>query len=248
MNQGVKVTGMILSAVPIGEYDKRIVILTKEKGKISAFAKGARRQNSPLMGVTNPFSFGEFELYEGRTSHNVMQAHISNYFMEFSTDFESAYYGFYFMEIADYYTREYNDETQMLKLLYQSLRALASGKISRELVRYIFELKALVIEGEAPEVFRCANCGVSDREFLFSSINHGLICTECQGIAPDGIALSGATVYTLQYIVSSTIEKLYTFTVSDEVLGELRRVMKQYMVTHVDKMFKSLEILEMCLK
>lgn len=248
MNQGVKVTGMILSAVPIGEYDKRIVILTKEKGKVSAFAKGARRQNSPLMGVTNPFSFGEFELYEGRNSYNVMQAHISNYFMEFSTDIEGAYYGFYFLEIADYYTREYNDEKQMLKLLYQSMRALVSGKINRELVRYIFELKTLVIEGEAPEVFGCANCGVKERRFVFSSQNHGLICEECQGIARDGISLSVSTVYTLQYIVSSTIEKLYTFAVSEEVLGELRRIMKQYMDLHVDKTFKSLEILEMCLK
>lgn len=246
MNQGVTVTGMILSATPIGEYDKRVVILTKEKGKISAFAKGARKQNSPLMGVTNPFSFGEFLLYEGRSSYNVMQANISNYFMELSSDFEGAYYGFYFMEIADYYTREYNDEKQMLKLLYQTMRALSSGKINRQLVRYIFELKALVINGEAPEVFRCANCGNAERSMVFSSINHGIICEECKGIAPDGIAVSAATVYTLQYIVSSTIEKLYTFTVSDEVLGELRKVLKQYVDTHIDKKFKSLEILEMC--
>ena len=239
---------MILSAVPIGEYDKRIVILTKEKGKISAFAKGARRQNSPLMGVTNPFSFGEFELYEGRTSHNVMQAHVLNYFMEFNTDFESAYYGFYFMEIADYYTREYNDEKEMLKLLYQTMRALASGKFDRELVRYIFELKTLVIQGEAPEVFRCANCGVDDRKVVFSSVNHGFICEECKGIAPDGIEVCDSTKYALQYIVSSSIEKLYTFAVSDEVLVQLRRIMRQYMETHVGKQFKSLEILEICLK
>lgn len=248
MNQSIKVTGMILSAVPIGEYDKRIVILTKEKGKISAFAKGARRQNSPLMGVTNPFSFGEFELYEGRTSHNVMQAHVLNYFMEFNTDFESAYYGFYFMEIADYYTREYNDEKEMLKLLYQTMRALASGKFDRELVRYIFELKTLVIQGEAPEVFRCANCGVDDRKVVFSSVNHGFICEECKGIAPDGIEVCDSTKYALQYIVSSSIEKLYTFAVSDEVLVQLRRIMRQYMETHVGKQFKSLEILEICLK
>ena len=248
MNQSITVTGMILSATPIGEYDKRIVILTKEKGKISAFAKGARRQNSPLMGVTNPFSFGEFQLYEGRSSYNVMQAHITNYFMEMSADLEGAYYGFYFMEIADYYTKEYNDEKEMLKLLYQTMRALASGKISQELVRYIYELKVLVINGEAPEVFRCANCGVDDRTMVFSSLNHGLICKECQGIAPDGIEVSGSTLYTLQYIVASTVEKLYTFTVSDEVLAELGRIMKQYMSTHVDKTFKSLEILEMCLK
>lgn len=248
MNQSVTVTGMILSATPIGEYDKRVVILTKEKGKISAFAKGARRQNSPLMGVTNPFSFGEFVLYEGRTSYNVMQANISNYFMELSADLEAAYYGFYFMEIADYYTKEYNDEKQMLKLLYQTMRALSSGKINRELVRYIFELKTLAVNGEAPEVFHCANCGVDDRKMIFSSKNHGTICEECKALATDGISVGGSTLYTLQYIISSTIEKLYTFAVSDEVLEELRKILKQYTSTHMDKNFKSLEILEMCLK
>jgi len=239
---------MILSAAPIGEYDRRVVILTKEKGKISAFAKGARRQNSALMGMTNPFCFGEFVLYEGRTSYNVVQANISNYFMELSADFEGAYYGFYFMEFADYYTREYNDEKQMLRLLYQSLRALASKKIPYELVRCIFELKALVINGEYPEVFQCVSCGAKDRGVVFSSKNRGLICVECQSLASDGISMGNSTLYTLQYIISSSIEKLYTFTVSDEVLAQLRKIMKQYVEMYVDKRFKSLEILEMCLK
>lgn len=247
MSQTVTVTGMILSATPIGEYDRRVVILTKEKGKIFAFAKGARRQNSVLMGMTNPFSFGEFVLYEGRTSYNMVQANILNYFMELSTDFEGAYYGFYFMEFADYYTREYNDEKQMLRLLYQSLRALASKKIPYELVRYIFELKALVINGEYPEVFQCACCGAKDRGVVFCSKSHGLICEECKSKATDGIAIGKSTLYTLQYIVSSPIEKLYTFRVSDEVLEQLGRIMKQYVGMYVDKQFKSLEILEMCL-
>ena len=241
-------TGMILSATPIGEYDKRVVILTKEKGKISAFAKGARRQNSALMGMTNPFTFGEFVLYEGRTSYNVVQANISNYFMELSTDFEGAYYGFYFMELADYYTKEYNDERQMLGLLYQSLRALASKKIPYDLIRCIFELKTLVINGEYPEVFECANCGAKDRGVVFSSKNRGLICEECQSLAVDGILLEQSTLYALQYITSSPTEKLYTFKVSDEVLRQLQRIMKQYIEMYVDRKFKSLEILEMCLK
>lgn len=248
MNQSVIVTGMILSAAPIGDYDKRIVILTKERGKISAFAKGARRQNSPLMGGTTPFSFGEFVLYEGRSSYNVMQANISNYFMELSTDFEGAYYGFYFMEFADYYTREYNDETEMLKLLYQTLRALSAGRIARELVRCVFELKALVVNGEYPEVFQCVHCGAKEQGVVFSSKNRGLLCEKCRKAADDGIAVGTSALYALQYIVSSPIEKLYTFTVSDEVLGQLQSVLKQYICRYVDKKFKSLEILEMCLK
>lgn len=150
MQDFVIVTGMILQALPMGEYDRRVLVLTKERGKISAFAKGARRQNSKLMARTNPFCFGTFKLYEGRSSYNLVDAEISNYFDGFREDFEGAMYGMYFLDVADYYTRENNDEKDMLKLLYQSLRALSLPSIPNELVRYIFEMKALVVNGEFP--------------------------------------------------------------------------------------------------
>ena len=160
MGQSVIVTGMVLNTMPISEYDKRITILTKERGKITAFARGARRPNSQLLAATNPFSFGEFELFEGKSSYNVSKATIHNYFRELTLDVDAAYMGFYFLEFADYFCQENNDEKEMLKLLYQSLRALESPNLSNDLVRAIFELKAMTINGEGPSVFSCMHCPI----------------------------------------------------------------------------------------
>lgn len=213
MPEFINVTGMILKQTPIGEYDRRICLLTKERGKISAFARGARKPGSRLAAATNPFSFGNFKLYEGRDSYTVSEADIQNYFEDLMTDYEGAYYGMYFAEVADYYARENNDERELLKLLYQSLRALSSPALPNPLIKCIFELKAIAVNGEFPGV-------------------------------PQGRKLEESTVYAIQYIAGSSIEKLYTFTVTDTVLAELTQIAKEYRKRFMDRKFKSLEILK----
>ncbi len=97
------------------------------------------------------------------------------------------------------------------------MRALSRPSIPDELIRYIYELKVLVVNGECPVDF-------------------------------EKLDLCESTRYTLQYIAASSIEKLYTFTVSEQVLGELRTVLRRYRELYMEGHFKSLEILEACVK
>ena len=279
-----KLTGMVLVSMPVGDYDRRLTILTKERGKISAFAKGSRRPTSPLLGCSQPFSFGEFILYEGKSSNNVVSADISNYFTELRNDVESIYYAMYFCEFSCFMTKENLEAGEPLKLLYMSLRALSKPALHKKLVRRIFELRFMAINGEMPQVEQCVLCGKKDMlkeaKGWFSPREGGICCEECrrkrmrerQSIAAvstkpasgirsvggtqsaasgrcqpenDGLWVGTSTIYTMQYVLATPLEKLFTFAVSDEVLSELANAMERFLEHHVGQKMKSEELLEM---
>lgn len=241
MGDLTEVTGMVLSAMPVGEYDRRVVILTKERGKISAFAKGARRPNSPLLGVTRAFVFGTFQVYEGRTSYTVRQAAVSNYFEAVLSDLDAVCYACYFAELADYYGRENLDASVMINLLYAGLRALTNPLIDNALARCIYELRLVAVNGESPDFFSCRQCGAVNPLTVYSVPQLCLFCADCvqTAAAAGAVRLNESTLYTLQYIVSAPMERLFAFKVSDTVHTELKTVIKNVLLHTIDKKMKS---------
>lgn len=244
MGQTILLNGMILSAMPVGDYDKRLVALTSERGKITMFARGAKRPNSSLLAATNPFVFGEFELFEGKSAYNVCKISVKNYFRELTENLEIAYYGFYFLELADYYAVENMEAKDMCNLLYVSLRALTKPVLQNRLVRRIYELRMLLLGGEYPNLFSCVSCGAKDGLNTFHVRRGGMLCSAC-GAVYGGIPVDASTRYTMQYIISAPPERLYSFQVTEEVLSVLERVMNAYMDCYIDRKFYSLEFLDL---
>ena len=255
MAEQLKLTGMVLFSMPVGDYDRRLTILTKERGKIFAFAKGSRKPTSPLLGCSQPFSFGEFVLYEGKNSYNVISADISNYFLELREDVESIYYAMYFCEFSAYMTKENLEASEPLKLLYMTLRALSKPSLNKKLVRRIFELRFLAINGEMPEVECCVVCGkkemIKEKSVWFSSKEGGILCSECwqkrqietkKEFAPI-MFKETSTAYTMQYILATPLEKLFSFIVSETVLKELTEAVVKFLEMHVGQPMKSEEML-----
>jgi len=238
----VTLTGIVLSTSDVGEFDKRLVILTKEDGKVTAFAKGARRPNNPLIAACSPFCFGTFEAFEGRNSYHISKANISNYFRNLVADYDKVCLGSYFLEVASFLSVEGVDERNRLALLYQSLRALESGRFSFQLLRNIYDLKTWVIDGEYPNVFSCMTCGKKEDLLAFSVKKHGMLCRNCAA-KESGTNISNSTLFALQFIVSSTIEKLYTFVLNRETEEELTRILDAYRLNYRSHKYKSEEFL-----
>ena len=216
MTGNIDVQGMVISSMPIGEYDRRLEILTGDLGKISAFARGARKPASALVSVSRPFAFGQFSLYQGKNSYSLSGAKISNYFEDITKDIVTTYYGFYFLELCSYFCREANPAKEELRLLYQSLRALLSDKFDNRLVRCIFELKLISLSGYAPS---------SDHLKKYARI-------------------SKTAEYTYNFVVNSPVDRLYTFRLEEKYLEEFEKICLQLVSGCTDKEFNSLNLLE----
>ena len=107
----------------------------------------------------------------------------------------------------------------------------------------IFELRCLVINGEYPQMFECVSCGSKDIHSISIS-RFGVLCNQCKNQSGDSTYVSGDAIYTLQFIISTEIEKLYTFSVTEEILEELTRIIKKIVIQIVHTNFNSLKILE----
>lgn len=247
MSDLITVQGVVISAMPVGEYDKRIVLLTRERGKISTFAKGARRLNSPFMAAADPFVFGNFTLYEGRTSYNLNQVSVTHHFVELATMQPGVYYGYYFLELADYFGREGTDEKEMMNLLYVTVKALMNQQLDNRLIRCIYELRTMVEQGLCPQLFQCTGCEkeISDGEdCFFSQDMHGILCISCALGKRDARRISPSALYAMRYIATAPMGRLYSFRVEPEVLLELEQIIHLYTARNTDRKFKSLQILE----
>ncbi|MDO5145974.1 MAG: DNA repair protein RecO [Eubacteriales bacterium] len=244
MREQSKVTGIVLSVYPVGENDRRLTILTKERGKITVFARGCRKPNHPLFGVTQPLIYCEFMLTEGRSYHFLNSAEGKDFFPHLKTDLDSIYYSSYFAELAEYFTLEDTDERNVLNLLFLTFSAMKKKQVPLPLIRRIFELKIMQCCGIGPEVFQCVSCGSEERLLGLVPEEGGTICEDCKK-GRRVSEISPAALYALQYVMAAPLQKLYSFSLKEKVFLEFSWAVNRFFHIHVDHAFRSAEMLDM---
>ena len=245
MYEEISVKGIVLATSLIKEYDKRMVVLTAELGKITVFANGVRRPGSRYSAVCQSFAMAEFKLRQGRDAYTLVSAEIKESFREIALDMVKMCYASYMCELTAYYTHVGEQASQELNLLYVSFKALLNDNIKNELIKTIFELRFMYIEGQGINVFSCTVCGKQENLTDIDIKRGGLICTDCiKKLKRSTRKISSSAIYTMKYIMSSKLSKLYSFRLSEELYNEISGITDAFMEKYVDRNFNSLDILK----
>lgn len=257
------VKGLILRETPIGEYDKIMTVLTASHGKISVFARGAKRLKSPLFTPTQLFSYSEMTLYKSTNTYYMRQGALVESFYHIRDTLEGTALAGYLADIAADIALEEQAEETLLRLTLNSFYAIAEKVKPVEQIKAVFELRAVSEAGFRPNLVACDGCGRSDMETYYFDVTNGIFyCENCfrtsqtalehsaarqneaDSIYHTGqlIALLSSSVFAaMRYAVYAKLERIFAFELKEEALRDFASVCEKYLLCHLEHGFSTLD-------
>ena len=223
--------GLVLSERTVGDWDKSLVLLCEGIGKISVWAKGAKRVKSPLLGASALFTFGSYSFERKGERITVESAQVEESFFGLRTDLEALALAAYLCELCKTLCAEQQEEDDLLRLTLNALFALSKASVPKEIVKPAFELRSLAQSGFLPALNGCLDCGEQQAALIFSALQGGLLCERHRAAARDAVAVSPAVLAAMRYICSCDAKKLYAFRLPKEPLKELTDLCEIYTTT-----------------
>ena len=237
------VDGLVIRVTLTGESDRIVWILTRSRGLIRAFAKGARGTKSKLHGGTALFAYCDFSFYEKNNVYNVTEADVKSVFFQFRDSFEKVTVAQYFCEVMLRCVPESTDEDFYLRLALNSLHFLCGDKKPWLLVKSVFELRFVCEAGYMPSLVACDFCGEYETDRMYFDCREGrLYCARCgEGRGLPRIPV--AVVSAMRHIVYSPFEHCFAFELAPECLPILNRITQFYLCQSLQQRFKTLDYL-----
>jgi len=213
-----------------GEADRLLTLYTRQRGKVRAIAKGARRVRSRKAGHLEPFTRVTLQLARGRDLLIVTDAETVEAYQPLREDLVKTGYASYVMELLDRFTYEDESESPVIyRLLAETLSRISSQPDSWLAVRY-YEVRLLDHLGFRPQLFECANCReeIQATDQFISPIQGGVICPRCGAGLPGVWPISMDGLKYLRHFQRSTYLEAKRAQPGSQVKNEVEVLMQRY--------------------
>lgn len=236
--------GIVLRETNYKEADKILTVLTQEGGKRTVKARGCRRKGSALAAPSQLLAWSDMTLFEYKDYYTLNEGATIALFRHVRDDLEKLALASYFAEVTEAVAEEGHPEPEMLSLLLNSLYALDTLDKPLPLVKAAFELRLMEVAGYAPLADACGVCGVPEPEHPCLNLSEGVLhCAACRGEVGDGISmpLNPSALAALRYIIYGDPKRLFSFKVDDESLRLLGDAAEAFLLTQLERGFRTLD-------
>ncbi|MGL4790498.1 MAG: DNA repair protein RecO, partial [Anaerotignaceae bacterium] len=123
-----KIRGIVLKEYPMGESSKRIVVLTKDRGKITLSVRGGKNALSKFLTSTQLFCYSDFVVCKSKGFLFVNQSEVIESFYALREDIERLACSAFILEVVEKTVFEQMESKDILRLLLRTMKAMAKEK------------------------------------------------------------------------------------------------------------------------
>jgi DNA repair protein RecO (recombination protein O) len=235
---------LVLRTYKLGESDRIVVFLTRDRGKKRGVAKGARVSRRRFGGALEPLTRVRVAYFEKET-RELVSLNFADPLASPMAARDPAALGYvgYFADLLDAWSPDNDAQEPLFRLGSAALDALAAGTPAAVLARY-FEYWLLRLEGVYPSVTACADCGraFGDRGASLDREHLRFVCRACAGTAAAG-TLSAAALAFLREAARVPPAALARVGLEPDAARDLERVHRQLISAHLDREPRSSRVL-----
>jgi DNA repair protein RecO (recombination protein O) len=243
-----KLTAIVLRSVDTGDADRVVTLLTRERGKVAAFARGARTSRRRFGGSLEPFTLVTAEVRERAGSDLLGLESVSprSAFGGIRGDLARIACAGYAAELAREIVRDNEPHEYLFDLLAAYLAALDAAPARPAALR-AFELGALRAAGLAPRLDACARCGGPRSGWVaapFDPGQGGVLCPACAPWASAGAPrLTAPALDALAALASGGLAAALE-PLPPQVAREAREALTAFLEHHLGRRLKARRFLD----
>jgi DNA repair protein RecO (recombination protein O) len=237
-----KSLAIVLRLVEFSESSLVVTLYTRDFGKVSALAKGARRPKGPFESALDHLSICRvvFLRKSGDSLDLLTEAKLERRFRNRGKNLAHLYAGYYIAELLGELTARGDAQVELFDLAHRTLARLDSSRPITGVVEH-FELRMLLLIGHFPLLDVCVECGgeLGDRSsVLFAPIEGGTLCENCREGKRNLIRVSRDVLRLMRQIGETEAPTDELLSEVAPVRGVLRGVLNSYLVHHFSANFR----------
>ena len=235
--------GLVVREKCVGDTDRLITVLTREKGILRAFVRQPRHAGGGRLSATRLFTYSRFSIFEGRDSYIIDDAQPIEVFFDLRKDIGRLSLAQYFCELAAELAPQDSPAEDYLRLLLIAMYFLQKGAHSAASLKAAVEMRMMSFSGYMPDLVCCSVCGRYEADGMFFLPRGGkLVCEDCY--TADGepaVRLGRGALTALRHTIYAEFGKLFSFRLPQAAEQELAAASARYVLETLGHGFKTLD-------